>query len=150
VGRWRLRVLHPEGAGPPARRLAAARRGNDHSLVLAAAALGRRVLLTGDVEAVAERALLRRWGAEPERLRADVLKVPHHGSKSSSGERFLDAVAPRAALVPVGADNPYHHPSPAVVARFARRGVPLLRSDRHGFVRLGWRGPRGWRWTTGR
>jgi competence protein ComEC len=150
VGRWRLRVLHPQGAGPPSRRLAAARRGNDHSLVLAAEALGRRALLTGDVEAAAERALLRRWTGEQERLRAEVLKVAHHGSKSSSGEGFLDAVAPRLGLVPVGADNPYHHPSPAIVARFARRGVPLLRSDRHGFVRLGWRGPRGWRWTTGR
>ncbi len=150
AGRWRFRVLHPEGAGPFARRLAAAARGNDHSLVLAAEALGRRVLLTGDVEAAAERAVLRRWRETPEQLRAGVLKVAHHGSKTSSGEAFLRAVEPRLALVSAGVDNPYHHPSSVVVERFARRRVPLLRTDRHGFVRLAWEGPRGWRLQTGR
>jgi len=150
VGRWRLRVLHPAAEGGLARRLRAAAGGNDHSLVVAATALGRRVLLTGDVEAAAERQVVRRWNGAPELLRADVLKVAHHGSASSSTAAFLAAVQPRLALVSVGRHNPYHHPSPRVVDRFTRRGVRLLRSDRHGFVRLAWQGPRGWRLRTGR
>jgi len=67
-----------------------------------------------------------------EALRADVLKVGHHGSRTSSSEAFLDAVAPRLALVSVGAGNRYRHPAPATLASFLIRNVPVLRTDLDG------------------
>lgn len=84
-------------------------------------------LLTGDAELEEEEWVLRHTPAEW--LRADVLKVGHHGSRTSSGEAFLDAVAPRLALVSVGRGNSYGHPSPDVIAAFARRGMLVLRTD---------------------
>lgn len=129
VGRWRLRVLHPPpgAAGRP-------RSGdNDASVVLLAEVFGRRVLLTGDVEAAAERELVDRYGRA---LRADVLKVAHHGSRSSSAERFLAAVRPSLALVSAGARNPYGHPAPEVLARLRAHGARVLRTDRDGMVVL--------------
>ncbi|HMB51671.1 MAG TPA: DNA internalization-related competence protein ComEC/Rec2, partial [Thermoanaerobaculia bacterium] len=130
VGGWRFQVLHPPPSPPePGRLLRLAQTRNDRSLVLAAEALGRRVLLTGDVEARAERLLLREGAGE---LPAFALKVAHHGSKSSSGERFLAAVAPRVALVSAGRRNPYGHPAPVVVERLERAGAVVLRTDRMG------------------
>ena len=60
---------------------------------------------------------------------ADVLKVGHHGSRTSSSERFLDAVRPRAAIACLGEKNRYGFPHPEVVARYEARGVPLWRTD---------------------
>jgi competence protein ComEC len=97
------------------------------------------VLLPGDIAAKAERELLLR--AE-EQLRADILVVPHHGSKSSSTESFLDAVRPRVALLPAGYLNRYKHPHPRVVARYRERGIALEDSATAGAitVELGNRG----------
>jgi competence protein ComEC len=134
VGGWRFAVLHPpppESAG----RLRLARTDNDRSLVLAASALGRRVLLTGDVEAAAERRLLRVRGGE---LPAFALKVAHHGSRSSTGGRFLAAVAPRLAVVSAGRRNSYGHPSPVVLDRLAGAGAVVLRTDRQGACTVSW------------
>jgi competence protein ComEC len=85
------------------------------------------MLLVGDAEREEEEWLLEH--VAPRLLRADVLKVGHHGSRTSSTPAFLDAVAPRLALVSVGRGNTYGHPSPQVVAEFAQREVPLLRTD---------------------
>jgi competence protein ComEC len=122
VGRWRLAALHPaaDDAGPV----------NERSLVLLAEANGRRALLTGDIERGAERELADCCAKD---LRADLLKVAHHGSRTSSTEDFLDAVAPRLALISVGVDNVYHHPSPEIVARLGGRSR-LLRTDRAGEI----------------
>ena len=90
-----------------------------------------RFLMTGDAEAGEEDWILARDGAE---LRADVLKVGHHGSATSSTPEFLDAVQPRLALISVGADNTYGHPSPAVVRSLVARGVQVLRTDHVGTV----------------
>jgi competence protein ComEC len=132
VGRWRLEILHPPPSGVLESR-GKDPKGNDRSLVFVATAPGgRRVLLTGDIEAVAERRLL----SDPEALACDVLKVAHHGSQTSSTARFLAAARPRLALLSSGRDNPYHHPSPKVVRRLERAGVHVLRTDHHGRVRL--------------
>lgn len=128
VGRWRLRVLHPERSPSPAG-------ANDGSVVLAAEAFGRRVLLTGDVEAAGERELLARFGAGDD-LDCDVLKVAHHGSRTSSDPRFLAAATPALALVGAGARNPYGHPAAEVLERLAERGTRVLRTDRDGMVVL--------------
>ncbi|MHB8514817.1 MAG: DNA internalization-related competence protein ComEC/Rec2 [Dehalococcoidia bacterium] len=84
-----------------------------------------RFLLTADIEAKAERALI----ADGADLRADVLKVPHHGSATSSGRAFLDAVRPRLSVVSAGRDNPFGHPRPDVVARLAEYGVVLTTAN---------------------
>ncbi len=122
LGRWRLTALHPaaDDDGPV----------NERSLVLLAEANGRRALLTGDVERGAERELAECCARE---LRADLLKVAHHGSRTSSTETFLDAVAPRLALISVGVGNVYHHPSPEVVERLGDRSR-VLRTDRSGEI----------------
>ena len=88
-------------------------------------------MLTADIEAKAERALIARWG---EQLHADVLVVPHHGSKTSSTDDFIDAVQPRYALIPAGYRSRYRHPHPVVVERYAQRGITMLNSPAHGAI----------------
>ena len=120
----RVEVLSPAGG-------AGRCNDNDQSLVLSFAFGGRRVLFTGDVEADAEAMLVRSPA-----LRADVLKVPHHGSRTSSTAAFLDAVRPALAVASLGLDNQFHFPAPEVVARYAGRGIALLRTDREGSIHL--------------
>ncbi|MDB4930296.1 MAG: Competence protein ComEC/Rec2-related protein, partial [Myxococcaceae bacterium] len=101
---------------------------NDASLVLRLDYGRASALLPGDLEAAGERALLA--GLAPVTL----LKVGHHGSRTSSTGPWLDALRPRVALVSSGHPSPFHHPHAAVVERFARRGIPLRRTDREGLV----------------
>lgn len=89
------------------------------------------ILLTGDAEAEEEAWLLAR---DPGALRATILKVGHHGSRTSSTPAFLEAVDPRLALVSVGAVNGYGHPSPEVMSRLTERGATVLRTDQLGTV----------------
>jgi competence protein ComEC len=112
--------LHPAAGGAPPRR-------NDLSCVLRVSAGGRAMLLTGDIERGAERALVRE-SLPP----ADVLLVPHHGSRSSSSAPFLAAVQPRIAVAATGYRSRFGHPAPEVAARYAQAGAALLRTDRDG------------------
>ncbi len=100
---------------------------NDTSLVVRAHTPAGTVLLTGDVELAAQADLL----ASGVDLRADVLKVPHHGSRYTS-VAFLNAVRPRAALVSVGAGNTYRHPNPTLMDLLAGAGVRVARTDQAG------------------
>lgn len=118
----RFEMLHP-AAGATERRI------NNLSCVLKVSSPGGAMLLTGDIEREAEAALLAR---DPGALRAHVLLVPHHGSRTSSGAEFIAAVAPRAAVVPAGYRNRFGHPAAEVVARYAEAGVALRRTDREG------------------
>ncbi|MDX2166367.1 MAG: DNA internalization-related competence protein ComEC/Rec2 [Deltaproteobacteria bacterium] len=118
-----LRVLHP-----PAERLPG---DNDDSLVLQLRYGGRAVLLPGDLEAAGEAALVQRWGAT---LASDVVKVPHHGSRTSSSAPWLRAVAPRLAVISAGADNRFGFPHPEVERAYARAGAEIWRTDRDGAV----------------
>jgi competence protein ComEC len=90
-----------------------------------------RILLMGDAERPEEDWLLAHVAGE---LHADILKVGHHGSSTSSSEAFLDAVAPRLALVSVGAGNSYGLPTPAIMRRLAAHGAQVLRTDRLGTI----------------
>lgn len=105
---------------------------NDSSLTLRLTHGRVRVLLTGDAEAAAESRMLQR----PDVLPADVVKVPHHGSRTSSTPGFVATVAPRVAVISVGADNRYGLPSPEVEARYRARGTCVLRTDRCGAVTI--------------
>jgi competence protein ComEC len=90
-----------------------------------------RFLLVGDAELEEEEWLLRHY---PTGLRADVLKVAHHGSSTSSSDAFLAAVSPRAAIISVGARNTYGHPSKDVIRALMNAGAEVLRTDQHGTV----------------
>jgi competence protein ComEC len=122
----RLTVLSPDSA-----EIAGAADANAASIVVMAEYRGVRILLTGDAERDVEARLVERWGAK---LRADVLKVGHHGSKTSTTAPLLDAVRPRIALVSVGAGNRYGHPSPDVMSTLRTRGTEVLRTDDVGSV----------------
>ncbi|SDB99858.1 DNA internalization-related competence protein ComEC/Rec2 [Paraburkholderia lycopersici] len=112
---------------------------NAHCCVLkvstAAYAEGGRVsaLIAADIEAGVERTLVAR---DPGRLRAQVLVVPHHGSRTSSTEPFLDSVWPLVSIFQVGYLNRFHHPHPGVYARYAARHIVLARSDADGAARV--------------
>ncbi|SAK40410.1 DNA internalization-related competence protein ComEC/Rec2 [Caballeronia calidae] len=106
---------------------------NHQSCVLkVTSAAGRAALFAADIEADVERTLIAHEGAA---LRADVLIVPHHGSRTSSIEPFLDSVGPFAAIFQVGYRNRFHHPHPTVFARYRMRDIVLSRSDEDGAAR---------------
>lgn len=104
---------------------------NERSLVLALDYAGRRTLLTGDAGFPAERLLLAR---DPDALAASVLKVGHHGSRSSTSAAFLRAVRPEAALISTREDRRRRLPFPEVIERLAASGVRVYRTDHHGAV----------------
>jgi competence protein ComEC len=116
-------VLHPA----PGATEAPQPRPNAVSCVLRVQdAHGVSVLLTGDIEARQEVALAL---TDPQALASTALMVPHHGSRTSSSEVFLDAVAPRIAFVQAGYRSRFGHPAPPVLARYEARGIALRRSD---------------------
>lgn len=108
-----------------------ARKTNNMSCVLRVENAAGSVLLTSDIEAVDEQALLVR---SPALLRSDVLLAPHHGSRTSSTPGFIAAVDAREVIFPVGYRNRFNHPRPDVVERYA--GRRLWRTDRDGAVRI--------------
>ncbi|NOY93855.1 MAG: MBL fold metallo-hydrolase [Deltaproteobacteria bacterium] len=103
---------------------------NDNSLVLRLDYGRRRLLFTGDVEALAEHGLLRLGRA----LYADVLKVAHHGSHTSSTSRFLELVEPRWSVISCGRQNRFGHPHPDALARLRQAATYALRTDRLGGI----------------
>lgn len=170
----RFEVLHP-GAGAAERPLggpAAGPRPNDRSCVLRITARGfggdasrwpgrhgpPQVLLTGDIEALAELTLVARDG---DALRAPIVLVPHHGSRTSSTPAFVEAVQPRWAVVQAAYRSRFGHPAPDVVNRYEALGAQVLetadcgawswrpgepgpRCERHR-SRRHWQHPAGWR-----
>jgi competence protein ComEC len=130
--RWSWDGVEFELLHPTAGDYAAATKSNALSCVLrvqGAGAAARSLLLSGDIEAAQEAALLARAGA---RLRSDWLVAPHHGSRTSSTPAFLDAVAPRAAVFQAGYRSRFGHPAPDVIERYAARDITVVRSARCG------------------
>ncbi|WP_060787715.1 DNA internalization-related competence protein ComEC/Rec2 [Geobacillus zalihae] len=121
VGDAAFSVLHPEAGN---------NEDNNGSLVLLAR-LGRLTwLFAADIEEEAEQALIRAYPT----LRVDVLKVAHHGSKTSTTEPFLRTVKPRAAIISVGRYNRYGHPSPEVLMRLGQQRAIIWRTDENGAI----------------
>ncbi|MBI1883786.1 MAG: MBL fold metallo-hydrolase [Chlamydiae bacterium] len=107
---------------------------NDTSLVLRVTYGDFEMLLTGDIEASAERKICEDYGSA---LHCDFLKVPHHGSKTSSSSPFLRLVHPSMAGISVGKKNSYGHPAPLVLERYQKTGnVEVLRTDQDGGILL--------------
>ena len=122
--------------GIPLRILAPARgsaaHGNDRSVVVLVGSAPSRLLVPGDLEDPGEEALL----ASGLALRAEALVLTHHGSRHGSSLRFLRRVGPDWALVSAGRRNPFGHPHREVLERLELLGVPLLRTDELGSLRL--------------
>ena len=121
----RFALLHPAPGDPVSRKV------NDLSCVLRVAAGDRSMLLTGDIERASEALLVARAA---QRLRSNVLLVPHHGSRTSSSTEFLAAVRPELAVVPAGYRNRFGHPNAEVLERYAALQTKVLRTDRDGAI----------------
>lgn len=89
------------------------------------------ILLTADIDQNQEQELLSRNVLRP----VDILKVTHHGSRTSSSETFLQAVKPKIAIIQVGAKNRYGHPTSVILDRLKSLSIPILRTDQNGTVR---------------
>lgn len=109
-----------------------ARESNPKSCVLQIEASGERMLLTGDIDMAAERALLE----SPLAIPTDWLQSPHHGSRSSSSMALLDRLRPKAVLISRGQGNSFGHPHPTVLARYQKFGMAIYDSADQGAVHL--------------
>ena len=127
----KFEILHPTNPN--------ALSGNDASCVLRISSNWGSVLISGDIEAAAESALVGHYGLN---LASDVLVAPHHGSRTSSTESFLRAVRPRAALISVGSRNRYGHPHADVLSRYRQAQIEVYSTSDSGalFVRMDGRG----------
>lgn len=108
--------------------------GNNDSVVLRVQFGDRSMLLTGDIEAPAEEAILKAIGNRRENLKADIVKVAHHGSKSSSTPAFTVITHPSYAIISVGQTSMFGHPNPAIVERWKAVGSQVLTTGRSGMI----------------
>jgi competence protein ComEC len=122
LGGATVEVLHPSEPRFPDR--------NNNSVVVKVTYGAISFLLTGDAERLAEERLV----ASGVDLQADVLKLGHHGSRTSTWPFFLDRVRPRLAVYSAGRDNPYGHPHKEPLQNLAARGIPYYGTDRYGTI----------------
>jgi competence protein ComEC len=120
-----FRIVHPHEP--------LANKANDRCCVLDVRGADTELLLTGDITAAVEDELAR---SLPPLRPYRVLQVPHHGSKTSSSETFLDAFAPQLAPISAGYRNAFHHPHAVVLARYAAHGVPAPVTAEEGFLEI--------------
>ncbi|PZE22751.1 DNA internalization-related competence protein ComEC/Rec2 [Paenibacillus xerothermodurans] len=152
-----LHILHPQQADPTGA-LRSEQEQNEASVVFLMEMLGTRFLFTGDIDQAAEASIIhalandeaqpkaaaqasqpaaaQREQTQTQQRQVDVLKVAHHGSKTSSSAQWLDFWRPSVAVMSVGAHNTYGHPSPQVVDRLEQREMEVLRTDLHGEVQM--------------
>lgn len=113
------------------------RSANDDSVVMRASIGSTSILFTGDASEIVERALIQLENRhEMAILRSDILKVGHHGSKTSTGEGFIKAVNPNIALISVGKNNSYRHPAVDTLRRLKQDGRAIIRTDACGTYRI--------------
>lgn len=122
-----FRVLHPSHA------MTSVAKDNDKSCVIKVSSAHGSLLLTGDIEQYAEQMLLE---SSSDQVHADVMVMPHHGSKTSSSMAFIRKVHPKVAIATAGYLNRFGHPKPEVVARYQALGSQTLRSDQDGAIVL--------------
>ena len=94
------------------------------------------ILFTGDIEEVAEKKILKLYSKSEKILKADILKVAHHGSKTSSTEEFLDLVKPKIALIGVGKNNKFGHPNEEILERLEDLNCKIFRTDLNGEISI--------------
>ncbi|MBC2580852.1 hypothetical protein HGI79_11235 [Clostridium sp. DJ247] len=103
---------------------------NDYSIVIKLTYGSNKFLFTGDAETLSEKEIL----AKGFDVSADVLKLGHHGSRSSTSTEFLDKVNPKYAIVSCGKDNDYGHPHDVTMKKLEKKHIPLYRTDESGTI----------------
>ena len=121
----KIEILYPEFDANPK-----APSDNNHSLVFRLIYGSRSFLFTGDIEAQAERFLIQ----QPEHLACDVVKVAHHGSRTSSTENFVRAANAKFAVISVGRESPYGHPHPQTIENWKNAGANVLTTGENGTI----------------
>ena len=109
---------------------------NNNSLVMKMYYHNFSVLFTGDIEEEAEKKILETYKSEKNKLVSNVLKVAHHGSKTSTIKEFLDTVNPKIALIGVGKNNMFHHPSEEIIDKLKEYGAIIYRTDERGEITI--------------
>ena len=107
---------------------------NNNSIVCKLNYYNFSMLFTGDIEEVAEEEIINEFNEDM--LKSDILKVAHHGSKTSSIEKFINSVNPEIAFIGVSKNNKFGHPNEAVVNRLKNKGVKIYRTDKQGEVNV--------------
>ena len=120
---WNLTVLYPDS-------LTFDKNENNNSIALKAEGLGQSLLLTGDLEKKKEMEILQFD------IKSDVMKIGHHGSKTSSSIELLERVEPKLAIISVAAKNFYRHPSPETISRLDSLKIPHYKTSEHGSITL--------------
>ena len=108
---------------------------NNNSLVCKMIYQKFSILFTGDIEEIAENAILEKY-KDTNTLKSTILKVAHHGSKSSSTEEFLNVVKPKIAIIGVGEKNTFGHPNSNILERLKKSGSKLFRTDEDGEITI--------------
>ncbi|MFB5266124.1 ComEC/Rec2 family competence protein [Paenibacillus enshidis] len=133
-GQTRLLFMHPENKKE---RLPVAEEQNEQSVVFLLEMAGSSFLFTGDMDAAVEQLWIGQEGAKNERHEGvDVLKVAHHGSKTSTSEEWLSYWKPATAVISAGVNNTYGHPNEGVLERLNRSGADIYRTDVQGEIQM--------------
>ncbi len=109
---------------------------NNNSLVCKLIYKNFSMLFTGDIEEIAEKVILSKYVNKQEVLNADILKVAHHGSKTSSIKEFINAVNPKYSVIGVGKDNKFGHPSEKTLETLNDKNVKIYRTDISGEIMI--------------
>lgn len=107
---------------------------NNNSLVFKLVYKDFSIMFTGDIEEEAEKAILEQYSDNINKLQANILKIAHHGSKTSTTEKFLKTVSPKIALIGVGKNNKFGHPNGQVIERLKANKVKIYRTDEDGEI----------------
>lgn len=105
---------------------------NNNSLVFKLVYKDFSIMFTGDIEEEAEKAILEQYSNNINKLQANILKIAHHGSKTSTTENFLKTISPKIALIGVGKNNKFGHPNEQVIERLKANKVKIYRTDEDG------------------
>ena len=109
---------------------------NNNSLVCKLNYKNYSMLFTGDIEAIAEKAILKKYSKNLNILKSDILKVAHHGSKTSSITEFIEKIKPKYAILGVGEDNKFGHPSDNTIQNLEKANIRIYRTDKMGEIEI--------------
>lgn len=109
---------------------------NNNSLVCKLVSIGTSVLFTGDIEEAAEKQILKKYENNLELLKTDILKVAHHGSKTSTTLEFLNTTKPKYAIIGVGKENKFGHPSNITIQNLKKINTKIYRTDKMGEIMI--------------
>ena len=109
---------------------------NNNSLVCKLNYKNYSMLFTGDIEAIAEKAILKKYSKNLNILKSDILKVAHHGSKTSSITEFIEKIKPKYATIGVGEDNKFGHPSDSTIQNLEKANIRIYRTDKMGEIEI--------------